>query len=338
MNPTQSVLSCIQPTGEMHFGNYFGAVKNWVDLQKKYKCFYGVVDYHAMTMPYSPKKLRESSWELIFNLLATGIEAKNLFIQSMIPEHAELCWIFNCVSSYGQLTRMTQFKDKSKQNEEEHGIDGGISMGLLDYPVLQAADILIYKADFVPVGKDQEQHLELTRDIAQRFNNLVEKPYFKMPEPLFTTVPKVMSPADPTKKMSKSLGQKHYISVFASSDMISKQIKSAVTDTGDTPKGAMSPGVENLFEILKAAEAYDFYNSLLEDYRGGSLKYVDLKNAVSEVLIGISSRMIENKKELIEKKREVKEQIKDSASAIRKVARETVNEVKELTGLFNAAL
>lgn len=338
MDPKNSVLSCIQPTGEMHFGNYFGAVKNWVDLQKKYQCFYGVVDYHAMTMPYTTHKLRESSWELIFNLLATGIEAKNLFIQSMIPEHAELCWIFNCVSSYGQLTRMTQFKDKSKQSEEEFGIDGSISMGLLDYPVLQAADILIYKADFVPVGKDQEQHLELTRDIAQRFNHLVGKPYFKLPEPLFTTVPKVMSPADPTKKMSKSMGQKHYISVFASPELITKQIKSAVTDTGDTPHGQMSAGVENLFEILKASDAKDVYQSLMEDYNHGTLKYVDLKNAVSQELINISDQMTRNKKELLDRKREVKEQIKDSASNIRKVARQTIDEVKELTGLFTAAV
>jgi tryptophanyl-tRNA synthetase len=338
MNPSASVLSCIQPTGDMHFGNYFGAVKNWVDLQAHYRCFYGVVDYHAMTMPYSPKKLRESSWELIFNLLATGIKAENLFIQSMIPEHAELCWIFNCVASYGQLTRMTQFKDKSKQTEEEFGIDGGISMGLLDYPVLQAADILIYKADFVPVGKDQEQHLELTRDIAQRFNHLVQKPYFKLPEPLFTTVPKVMSPADPSKKMSKSLGEKHYISVFANAETISKQIRSAVTDTGDTKQGEMSPGVQNLFELLKASGAQNAYQTLMDDYGNGSLKYVDLKQAVSDVLIAISKEMILNKNELIANKKVVKDQIKDSATTIRKVARQTVNEVKEMTGLFSAVI
>ena len=211
MDNRKNVLSCIQPTGDMHFGNYFGAVKNWVNLQSDYNCFYGVVDYHAMTMPYKPKNLRNNTWELIFNLMAAGIKTEHLFIQSLIPEHAELCWIFNCFTSYGMLTRMTQFKDKSKQSEQSAGGDGFISAGLLDYPVLQAADILIYRADYVPVGKDQEQHLELTRNIAQRFNNQVGKEYFVLPETLFTEVPKVMSPADPTRKMSKSAGEKHYL-------------------------------------------------------------------------------------------------------------------------------
>ena len=150
----KQVLSAIQPTGDMHYGNYFGAIKNWVELQENYNCTFGVVDYHAITMPYNHKKLRENTLDLIFNLLATGIQAENLFIQSLIPEHTELCWIFNCFTSYGQLTRMTQFKDKSAQNDEK-GDDGFISAGLLDYPVLQAADILIYRAEYVPVGKDQ---------------------------------------------------------------------------------------------------------------------------------------------------------------------------------------
>ena len=152
----KTVLSCIQPTGNMHFGNYFGAVKNWVDLQEQYDCFYGVVDYHAMTMPYDVKKLRTNTWDLIFNLLAVGVKPENVFIQSLIPEHTELGWIFNCFASFGHVSRMTQFKDKS-QTQEQSG-DGMITVGLFDYPVLQAADILIYRADYVPVGKDQDQH------------------------------------------------------------------------------------------------------------------------------------------------------------------------------------
>lgn len=169
MSATKTVLSAIQPTGDMHLGNYFGAVKNWVALQEKYKCYYGVVDYHAMTMPYDVNKLRTNTWDLITNLVAVGVKPENLFIQSLVPEHTELGWIFNCFCSYGQLTRMTQFKDKSNQ-VKEGGKEDFISVGLLDYPVLQAADILIYRADYVPVGKDQEQHLELARDIAHRFN------------------------------------------------------------------------------------------------------------------------------------------------------------------------
>ena len=225
------VLSCIQPTGEMHIGNYFGAVKNWVRIQDEYECFYGVVDLHAMTMPYDPKKLKENSLRMVAELLACGIDPSKsvLFIQSLVPEHSELTWIFNCVASFGELSRMTQFKDKSEQIES-----GGkfISAGLFTYPVLQAADILVYKANFVPVGKDQVQHLELSRNIAVRFNKQFGE-FFPEPEPLLTEVQKLASLADPTKKMSKSLGEKHYIGLFEEEAKIVKKVKSAVTDTVD---------------------------------------------------------------------------------------------------------
>ncbi len=330
------VLSCIQPTGDMHYGNYFGAVKNWVDLQEKYECFYGVVDYHAMTMPYNPKKLRENTWDLIINLLATGIKPEHLFIQSLVPEHVELCWIFNCFASFGQVTRMTQFKDKSAQSEEK--AEGFISVGLFDYPVLQAADILIYKADYVPVGKDQEQHLELSRNIAQRFNNQVGKEYFVLPESLYTETPSIKSPADPSKKMSKSAGEKHYINVFADEARIRKQVKSAVTDTGDTPEGEMSSGVNNLFEILKASGKMDAHASLMADYNAGALRYVDLKEQVAEALVEQSNGFRAKKAELEADKKAVKELIKESSANIRKQAQQTVREVKELAGLMNVKM
>ncbi len=327
----KTVLSGIQPTGNMHYGNYFGAVKNWVDLQEKYDCFYGVVDYHAMTLAYEPAKLRETVWDLIFNLIAVGVDRNNLFIQSLIPEHAELCWILNCFASYGQLTRMTQFKEKIQQAGE----DGFVSAGLLDYPVLQAADILIYRADYVPVGKDQEQHLELTRNIAARFNNQVGKEYFVLPESLYTETPKIASPADPVRKMSKSLGEKHYINVFGEPDKIRKQVRSAVTDTGDTPEGQMSAGVANLFELLKAAGEIAAHESLLADYKNGVLKYVALKDAVGEALAAMSEKFRTNKTALLADKKLVKEQIKDSSAVIRKRAQETMRDVKELSGLLN---
>lgn len=320
----------------MHFGNYFGAVTNWVELQNSYDCVYGIVDYHAMTMPFKPAKLRENTWELVFNLLATGIEAKNIFIQSLVPEHAELCWIFNCFTSYGQLSRMTQFKDKSNQAGED--ADGFISAGLLDYPVLQAADILVYRADYVPVGKDQEQHLELTRNIATRFNLVVGKEYFTLPEPLYTEVPKVMSTADPSRKMSKSAGAKHYINVFADEQTIRKQIKSAVTDTGETKAGEMSAGVSNLFELLKASGKKEAWESLMDDYRSNALKYVDLKEAVAEGLVEISTQIRNNKAAIVADKKQVKEIIKASSADIRKKAHQTITDVKELTGLLNVKL
>lgn len=327
------VLSCIQPTGDMHFGNYFGAVQNWVKLQEEYTCFFGVVDYHAMTMPYNPAKLREQVWELLFNLMATGVHSDRLFIQSLVPEHAELSWIFNCFCSYGQLSRMTQFKDKSAQTSA--GADGFISAGLLSYPVLQAADILIYRADYVPVGKDQEQHLELTRNIAERFNTQVGKEYFVLPEPLYTETPKIASPADPTRKMGKSLGEKHYINVFADSNRIRKQVRSAVTDAGDTPEGEMSAGVQNLFVLLKAAGKQEAYQALMQQYEAGELRYVDLKDATADALIELSEQFRARKTELLSDKKAVKEQIRASSAEIRKTAQETLREVKDLAGLQN---
>ncbi len=334
MKKKKSVLSCIQPTGNLHFGRYFGAVENWVNLQGQYDCKYGVVDYHAMTMPFSPKKLKENAWDVAFNLIATGIHPHNVFMQSLCPEHTELSWVLSCFASYGQMTRMTQFKDKSNQNKEK-GEDAFISTGLFTYPILQAADILIYKADYVPVGKDQEQHLELSRNIAQRFNNQMRKEFFVLPEPLFTEVPKVMSTADPTRKMSASAGEKHNIDVFGEEQRIRKQVKSAVTDTGETKEGEMSAGVANLFELLRAAKAMEAYESLTTDYQGGRLKYVDLKQAVADALVAISARFRERKADLLSNKRATKDLIKTSSAEIRKKAQETIKEVKELSGLLN---
>lgn len=331
----KSILSCIQPTGEMHLGNYFGAVKNWVALQADYDCLYGIVDYHAITMPYNIKKLRNNTWDMITELVAVGIHPEHIFIQSLIPEHAELCWIFNCFCSYGQLTRMTQFKDKS-QSENLKGGDHFISAGLLDYPVLQAADILIYKADKVPVGKDQEQHLELTRDIAQRFNSAVGTEYFVLPEAIYTPTPKIRSTADPSRKMSKSAGEKHFIKVFGDEQRILKQIRSAVTDTGEIIEGQMSEGVENLFEILKASGGpAELVESLTKDYFNGTLKYSELKQAVSDQLILLLRPFKVKKEELSANKRELKDQIRASSEKIRIKAQETLHEVKDMIGLMN---
>lgn len=330
----QTILSCIQPTGDMHLGNYFGAVKNYVDLQQDYDCHYGIVDYHAITMPTDYKKLRVNTWDLAMNLVSVGVKEENLFIQSLIPEHAELGWIFNCFCSFGRLKLMTQFKDKS-QDSKAKSKDSFISAGLFDYPVLQAADILIYKADAVPVGDDQDQHLELTREIAQRFNNLVGKEYFVLPKTVHTKTPRIKSTADPTRKMSKSAGEKHYINVFGEEARIRKQIKSAVTDTGDTPAGEMSIGVSNLFEILKASGAIDAHDSLMADHNSNALKYVDLKEAVANAIMETVTPFQEKKAELSQDKRGLKDRIKASSSEIRKKAQQTIKEVKELTGLLN---
>jgi tryptophanyl-tRNA synthetase len=327
------VLSGIQPTGVIHIGNYFGAIKNWVDIQDKYECIFGVVDLHAMTMPYEPKVLQSNTINMFTDLLALGVDPSRsvLFVQSMVPQHTELTWILNCVTSYGELSRMTQFKDKSDQLEEGSK-KSFVSAGLFTYPVLMAADILVYRADLVPVGKDQEQHLELSRNIAVRFNNQFGE-YFPEPAPLFTEVPKLMSLADPTKKMSKSLGDKHYIGVFESEDSIRKKVKTAVTDVGAQPAGEMSPGVTNLFTLIKACGKMDAWQSLMNDYNNGALKYKDLKDAAGDALIEKLRPFREKRTELEGDKEKIKSLISDLSSRARAIAAQTVNEVKELTGL-----
>ena len=328
----KSILSGIQPTGDLHIGNYFGAVQNWVRLQQDYECRYCVVDYHSMTMPYKATQLRENTWKMVFYLLACGVKPENLFIQSQVPEHVELGWILNCVTSYGELQRMTQFKDKSDQLRESDG-EAFVSVGLFDYPVLQAADILIYHADFVPVGKDQEQHLELSRNIAQRFNHQFGKEYFIHPQPLFTEIPKLLSTADPNRKMSKSLGEKHYINLLGEEDRIRKQIKSAVTDTGENVAGEMSAGVRNLFELIQACKNMDAYQSLMDDYNNNALRYSDLKEATANALVGLINPFRQRMAELEADKKAVKAQIQDSSAAIRQRAQQTMREVRDLTGL-----
>lgn len=328
------VLSCIQPTGDIHLGNYFGAVKNWIDLQADYDCSYGVVDFHSMTMPYKAAQLRENTWKMTFQLLACGIKPENLFIQSLIPEHTELCWLLGCVTPFGRLSQMTQFKDKTEQLEEKES-GTVVTGGLFYYPVLQAADILIYRADYVPIGKDQQQHLELSRTIAERFNFQFEKEYFTCPEPLFTDVPKLLSLADPNKKMSKSLGEKHYINIFGEEERIRKQVRSAVTDTGTSSDGTMSAGVKNLFELLRACEKIEIHDVLMADYQSGTLQYGKLKGEVADAVVELIAPIKNRMEEIQENKKRVKESIQASSAEIRKRAQETLREVKDIMGIMN---
>jgi len=329
----KTVLSCIQPTGDIHLGNYLGAVQNWVQLQEKYNCYFGVVDFHSVTVPKDGIALRTQTWNMAFQLLACGIEVENLFIQSLIPEHAELCWLLGCVTSYGDLTRMTQFKDKTDQVREKNK-DALISGGLFYYPVLQGADILIYKADYVPVGKDQEQHLELSRNMAQRFNHQFGKEFFKIPEPLFTATPKILSLADPTKKMSKSLGDKHVINLFGDLPKEMKKVRSAVTDSGQTTE--MSPGVANLIMLLEAGGRQEEAEQFKKASAEGSIRYGDLTAAVQASLTALIQPIQERYQEILSDKKGFKDQIKASSREIRNVAKETVKEVKDMMGLLQA--
>ncbi len=275
------VFSGARPTGRQHLGNYLGALKNWVALQNEYDCYYCVVDMHAITVPKEPKDLRKNTYEVLANYIAAGLntEQVTLFIQSHVSAHAELTWILNCFSYYGELGRMTQFKDKSKKQDSN-----AITAGLFTYPVLMAADILLYQADLVPVGEDQRQHLEITRDIAQRFNNRFGET-FVVPEPYISTdVAKIMSLQDPESKMSKSdSNENSYVLITDSPDVIRRKFKRSVTDSiGVVNYTDEQPGVKNLINIyskisnIKPEEIVSNYES-----KG----YAKLKEDVAEVVI-----------------------------------------------------
>ena len=241
------IFSGAQPTGELHIGNYLGALKNWVAFQDEYESFFCIVNIHAITLPQDPEKLRQKTRDLARIYLAAGVDPQKsvIFIQSDVPEHAELTWILSCISRMGELERMTQFKDKGKGNRERAGV------GLFTYPVLMAADILLYQTDLVPVGQDQKQHLELTRDLAERFNRDYGET-FKVPEPYIPPVgAKIGSLQDPEKKMSKSDENLNgSIFLLDDADTITKKIKRAVTDSGTEIRFDESrPAITNLLTI-----------------------------------------------------------------------------------------
>ncbi|RPI19494.1 MAG: tryptophan--tRNA ligase [Ignavibacteriae bacterium] len=327
------VLSCIQPSGSLHLGNWLGAIQNWVAIQSDYECIYGLADLHPITIHQDPQVLRHNTEEMTLDLLATGIEPSNLFFQSCIPEHALLCWVLGCNASFGQLKRQKQFQEKSKLIMETSS-DKFVSGGLFYYPVLQAADILIYHAHYVPVGKDQEQHLELARNVAERFNCQFGIRYFEAPEPLFTDVPKLMSLTSPDKKMSKSAGDKHYIGIFENDESIIRKVRSAKTDCGDGGS-AISLGVENLLTILSATGFTDLKNQFAEEYTSGKLQYSVLKNAVAKAIIEMITPFRDKRKILSENREKVINEVIESSRNIQLRAQETVREVCEIVGLFS---
>src|SRR5215204_430154 len=243
------IFSGAQPTGQLHIGNYLGALKNWVNLQNQYESFFCIVNLHAVTLPQNPDVLRQKTLDLARIYLASGIdpEVSTIFIQSDVSEHAELAWILSCISRMGELERMTQFKDKGKGNAERAGV------GLFTYPVLMAADILLYQTDLVPVGQDQKQHLELTRDLAERFNRDFGET-FTVPEPFIPPVgASIKSLQDPEKKMSKSDENPNgSIFLLDDADTVTKKIKRAVTDSGTTIEfDKTRPAISNLLSIYQ---------------------------------------------------------------------------------------
>jgi len=348
MPPRKRVYSGIQPTAVMTIGNYFGAVQNWVRLQDECDCVYCVVDLHAMTGSYDPEGLRRASREMFVSLLAAGIdpERTTVYIQSTVPEQTELCWMLATLTSLGDLSRMTQFKEKSGLLKGELADDSGafISAGLLFYPVLQAADILAYRSDCVPVGQDQSQHLELSRGIARRFNSRFGY-IFPEPETLHTPVTKVLSTADPTRKMSKSLGPRHYIGLFEEEDSIRKKIRSAVTDSGMPAEGGAageddggdrraSPGIENLLTMLTACGHADDAEQMRADYFAGTLRYVDLKGRTADALVALTTEMRERRADILRRETDLDGRIMQMAGKARAMAGETLALARERLGVF----
>jgi len=324
------IFSGIQPTGTLHIGNYFGALRNWVALQEEHDCVYCIVDYHAITIEVDPTTLREASRNMALDLMACGIDPERaiLFIQSAVPEHTELAWILGCITSYGDLTRMTQFKEKSAGRKF-------ISAGLFTYPILQAADILLYRAQGVPVGEDQVQHLELSRRIARRFNSRFGE-FFPEPEPIVGKGARIMSLADPTIKMSKSAGEAHYVGVMEDEKSISKKVRSAVTDTGLTAGEEMSPGVATLFEILELSGEMigdtSMVSELKSEFAEGKLMYSHLKDAAFESLMAVL-RPIQARRAELAASGKVEEILAQGAERARALARENIATVRKLAGL-----
>jgi tryptophanyl-tRNA synthetase len=273
------ILSGIQPSGKLHIGNLAGAIRNWVNLQDEYECYFTIVDLHAITVKQEPAELRKTTLDLAAMLFACGIDPNKatVFIQSHVPEHSQLAWILNCSTPMGELSRMTQFKDKSQKYAEN------INAGLFTYPVLMAADVLLYQADLVPVGNDQKQHLELSRNIAERFNNAYS-PTFVVPEPYIPPVgARIMNLQEPTKKMSKSDdNEKATIYIVDSDNEIKNKIKRAVTDSDNEIKFSEEKhGIANLMSLYSLSTGKNFKEIELEFQGKG---YGDFKSTVAEAV------------------------------------------------------
>ncbi|NTW70737.1 MAG: tryptophan--tRNA ligase [Eubacteriaceae bacterium] len=331
MEENKKVLySGIQPSGAFTIGNYFGAIKNWVDLQSDYDCYFCIVDLHAITVPQVAKELRKNSYESLITLLACGLDPEKvtLYFQSHVSAHAELTWILNNYTYMGELGRMTQFKDKAQKQGEN------IRVGLYSYPVLMAADILLYQTDVVPVGEDQKQHLELTRDIASRFNNLYS-PTFKVPEPFIGEKGgRIMSLQEPTCKMSKSDENNNaFIALHDGRDQIIKKFKRAITDSEAEVRYDKSEkaGVSNLMEIYSCATGKD-YAEIEREFSGKG--YGDFKSGVGEAVADALKPIQEKYKELYEDKSYIKEIISKSTERTIRTASRTLSKVKKKVGFF----
>ena len=314
----KKVLSCIQPSGMLTLGNYLGALKSWIAMQEDFDCIYAVADLHAITVRQEPAKFRAQIYSTCALLLALGLdpEKNTLFIQSHIPEHAQLTWLLSCYTQFGELSRMTQFKDKSAKHADN------VNLGLFSYPVLMAADILLYKPDFVPVGADQKQHLEIARDIASRFNGIYGD-VFKLPEAYIPkNGAKIMSLQDPTKKMSKSdENQNAYVAILDDRDTIIRKFKRAVTDSGsEVVMREDKQGISNLIKIYSCVTDKTV-SEVEKEFEGKG--YGDFKLAVGEAVADELAPIKENYERIISDKAEIERIFSLGDAVAEKIARKT---------------
>ncbi len=326
MNQKEVIVSGIRASGRLHIGNYLGALKQFVELQSDSikSCFFFIADLHAITTPFEPKELKQNTLEVVADYLAAGINPKKctFFLQSSVQEHTELAWIFNCLLPLSELERMTQFKDKARQHK------GSINAGLLIYPALMAADILIYKANAVPVGEDQVQHVELARVVARKFNNKFGK-VFSEPKTFLRKPLRVMSLTDPTKKMSKTGDEA--LMLDDSPTEIVRKLKKAVTAT---TAGGKSPGEENLFLLLEHFGTQNEIAELRDQQRSRTLKFSELKHTLATRISDHFKEFRERKKHLLSNPANLARILAEGSGKARSVASKTLREVKEKTGLL----
>lgn len=323
------IVSGIQPTGNLHIGNYLGAVKNWVELQNsnKYEIYFFIADLHSLSGNLTGIEFRDRTIFLAAELIALGIDPSKVtfFKQSDIVGHAELAWIFNCVTPVSELNRMTQYKDKSINQPKN------INAGLYTYPILQAADILMYHGELVPVGEDQVQHVEITRDIARFFNNKYKK-YFPEAKALLTKIPRVKSLLAPDKKMSKSLGEGHVIELGDEPEVILKKLNKAVTASEG---GSKALGVENLLLLLKEFADKKTYQKFVDEEKNKTIRYGDLKKVLAENIANYFKNFRTRRNHLIEgeNQKELVDILENGKEKAQKTADKTMEDVKKLVGL-----
>jgi len=320
------ILSGIQPTGKLHIGNYLGALQNWVALQHEFPnaCYYCIVDLHAVTVPYEPKLLRQRVFDTALDFLAAGLDPSKstIFVQSTVHEHSELMWLLNTITPLGLLERMTQYKDKKQKHAD------AINAGLLNYPVLMAADILLYKATMVPVGEDQVQHLEFARELARKFNNQFGET-FPEPEPRLTRGARIMSLTSPENKMSKTDAERSYITLDESPESIAGKIKKAVTDAGTS--GEIGAGGRNLLTILEVIDP-ESAEAFAKDAKEGRIRYADVKARVAEKLAQYLAPFREERRSLAAKPETVWDLLREGTRAARAIASNTIEEAKRRMG------